>query len=349
MASSPPVIADPATGRGSRAESKTLQAIRIQELEKELLECKKSYYDLHEERLRKHSPHVDEIEEFISNLVEELATATAAVLGGETSLLFMQGEQDYQQFLLEYDLEFDAYEEEAILEILEKEGESLFFEKIITQIITPSEYIAAKAALSAPPAVPSSKKTKSENKWAVEYRLKELSNKIQQYDLRERLRASPEGQAVIKKIIHDNTPKVLAIFRLPSRLEECHSKVEECEARAERYRKALHISVGISNAPAAALPTKAMNAPAAPSSTAAMNAMGEIVMIYGKFFWVQNGNVYKYNIATEQAGSFLGRLTPGGGINRTAAEVMKGGSRKTRNSRYRSSKNRKTKSKSRRH
>jgi len=77
---------------------------------------------------------------------------------------------------------------------------------------------------------------------------------------------------------------------------------------------------------------------------------GELTLIGGVFYWVSNGNVYAYDQIEGRAGAFVGRLKPDGGIDTTAAEVMKGGSRKTRTRKgRRSSKNRKTQSQNRRH
>jgi hypothetical protein len=66
---------------------------------------------------------------------------------------------------------------------------------------------------------------------------------------------------------------------------------------------------------------------------------GELTMIDGEFYFVQNGNVYEYDQLMESKGGFVGRLKADESINRNVKEVLKGGSRKTRS---RSSKNRKT-------
>jgi hypothetical protein len=78
---------------------------------------------------------------------------------------------------------------------------------------------------------------------------------------------------------------------------------------------------------------------------------GELTLIGGVFYWVSNGNVYAYDQIAGKKDAFVGRLKPDGeSIDTTAAEVMKGGFRKTRARKGRSlSKNRKTQGRSRRH
>jgi hypothetical protein len=66
---------------------------------------------------------------------------------------------------------------------------------------------------------------------------------------------------------------------------------------------------------------------------------GKLMMIGGDVYFVQNGNIYEYDLLMESKGGFVGRLKADESINRNAKEVMSGGSRKTRS---RSSKNRKT-------
>jgi len=137
-----------------------------------------------------------------------------------------------------------------------------------------------------------------------------------------------------------------------ARIATLEAQLVECEARAERYRKALHVAAGMPAPVSAPVPAPAAAAPAKPQVPAKVpepvEAEGEFDMIDGELRFVRNGNVYEYDMMTEKAGSFLGRRKADGGINTTAAEVMKGGSRKTRKGR-RSSKNRKTQNRSRRH
>jgi hypothetical protein len=91
--------------------------------------------------------------------------------------------------------------------------------------------------------------------------------------------------------------------------------------------------------------------PVAAAAPKPVAGTGELKMIGGDVYFVQNGNVYEYDLLMESKGGFVGRLKADESINRNAKEVMSGGSRKTR-SRRRSSKNRRTqlksKSKSRR-
>jgi len=151
--------------------------------------------------------------------------------------------------------------------------------------------------------------------------------------------------------IDDLEVRVTALEALgPSGLDECQARVKELEAMAERYRKALHISVGIANAPVAApskrservasmlrkshknasikLPAKVKSAKApakAPVVAAPIEFEGELTVIDGDFYLVSNGNVYEYDQMAETAGAFVGRLKPDGeSIDTTAPEVMKG-------------------------
>jgi hypothetical protein len=133
-----------------------------------------------------------------------------------------------------------------------------------------------------------------------------------------------------------------------ARIATLEAQLVECEARAERYRKALHVAAGMP-APAPA-PAPAAAAPAKPQVPAKVpepvESEGELKLINGEFYKVINGNVYEFDQIDERKGDFVGRLKADGeSINATAAEVMKGGSRKTRARKgRRSSKNRKTRS-----
>ena len=141
-----------------------------------------------------------------------------------------------------------------------------------------------------------------------------------------------------------------------ARIATLEAQLVECEARAERYRKALHVAAGMPAPVSAPVPAPAAAAPAKPQVPAKVpepvEAEGELKLIDGDLYMVKNGNVYEYDQMTEKKGDFVGRLKADESINTNAAEVMKGGSRKTRTRKgRRSSKNRKTRSqnRSRRH
>jgi len=247
-------------------------ALRIKELEDELEGYKERYYNLYEEHAEDNSPHVREIEDFTTKLDEELTKATSALLGVDTSELFSSALSGYRMELFGQDIEFGIeikddsspsagffkdYMENALKE-LEMFGEVLF-EDIMKHENTPAEYAKAKEIL---PKTSSSKKPISKSKKAsrmyekskareekeIERTIAMNRHIVHTYELRERLRASPEAQAVIKKIIHKNTPIVFSIFTSPHKTPSAEKRLKECEAQAERYRKALRISVGL-NAP----------------------------------------------------------------------------------------------------
>jgi hypothetical protein len=82
-----------------------------------------------------------------------------------------------------------------------------------------------------------------------------------------------------------------------------------------------------SKAPAKAstkAPAKAKSAKA-PVVVAPFEVDGEFIMLDGELRFVRNGNVYEFDLMTEEIGSYLGRLAADGeSINTSAAEVMKG-------------------------
>jgi hypothetical protein len=251
------------------AAKESKETLRIRELEAELLDYKEKYDLLYEEHVQEHSVHVTEIEDSTSRLGEELVRTTSALLGVDTNGIFDSAEYFYNLFLMAQDTEFyevpfngaDREYETDLLETLETQGESQFLDNVIKHDNTPAEYMQAKEFLSKLPNASSSKKPSSKSKKASRLNTKSRAREekvlerriamnraiIHTYELRERIRASPEAQAIIKKIIHDHTPLVLSIFKSPPKTPRVEQRLEECEAKAERYRKALRLSVGIPN------------------------------------------------------------------------------------------------------
>lgn len=259
--------------------------LRIRELEQEverykerypeLERYKERYYTLYELYAEDNSPHVREIEDFITKLDEELIKATSTLLGADTSELFSSALFGYRMELFGQDIEFSIEIKddsspsagffkdfmESALEQLGTFGEDLF-ESIMKHENTPAEYAKAKEII---PKASSSKKPNSKSKKAsrmyekskareekeIERTIAMNRHIVHMYELRERLRASPEAQAVIKKIIQKNAPIVFSIFTSPHKTPSVEKRLKECEAQAERYRKALRISVGL-NAPVTA-------------------------------------------------------------------------------------------------
>jgi hypothetical protein len=80
-------------------------------------------------------------------------------------------------------------------------------------------------------------------------------------------------------------------------------------------------SVSGASAPAAAaaLPTGTVPTGTVPTGTAA--AEGEVKLIGGDFYWVNNGNVYEYDQIDDAKGDFVGRLTADDTIDGDGEEI----------------------------
>jgi len=125
-------------------------------------------------------------------------------------------------------------------------GAEKLMKSICTQEITPVEYAEYVRALAKSKlAKKSNSKHKSKSDSRLSRELIDFKRGIALYNLREHIRTSPELQAIIKKIINAHAHKAFVTITSPSKSLIAEQELEECEARAERYRKALHISVGI--------------------------------------------------------------------------------------------------------
>lgn len=241
------------------AAKESKETLRIRQLENEVFRCQASdQTDTLLEYLPKISPHGNEINKLIETLHKELIEVTSNHLkidrysDDEWDLFELLDKREYELSILLRDIEYGNEEsvtiDEYVKEMLEYQGGD-FFKYIMTQTMTPTDYAQAKETLSALPNVSHSKKSKSRSKKVFVYEKTKdrLVRAIRLYNLRERIRA-PEVQTAIKKIIDEATIKVAYSIMSP-KPPSAEQRLEECEAKAERYRKALRLSVGIPNDP----------------------------------------------------------------------------------------------------
>ncbi len=101
---------------------------------------------------------------------------------------------------------------------------------------------------------------------------------------------------------------------------------EEAKAEAKRVAEEAKAEAAAKKKSEAAKPKAKAKAKTTPEVKATVSAtpatvVGELLTVGTDFYWVNNGNVYEYDLITEKQGDFVGRIRADGTIDSDADEV----------------------------